>query len=223
MIKKIALVVAGLMVSGVSLAADQSQLLREKLQQFDRFHAKFTQHVYDRKGALLQESTGEMDVLQPNKFRWQTQEPDESLIVSDGNKVWLYNPDLESVTAMSLDKTVEQSPLWLIVNQTPTAWQNFEVTAKVTAPVAKASAAKTKPSAKAAVADLFVITPKDPQSLTRKIEIQFKGEEISKLTIEDRQGQYSHFQLSGFDSLSAPAADLFQFVVPEGIEVDEQF
>ena len=215
MIKKIALVVAGLMASGVSLAADQSQLLREKLQQFDRFHAKFTQHVYDNKGALLQESTGEMDVLQPNKFRWQTQEPDESLIVSDGSKVWLYNPDLESVTAMSLDKTVEQSPLWLIVNQTANAWQNFEVTAG-----APGATATKQP---AAPADLFVITPKDPQSLTRKIEIHFKGKEISRLTIEDRQGQYSHFQLSDFDSLSAPAADLFQFVVPEGIEVDEQF
>lgn len=201
MIKKITLLCAGLLAAGQAFAADQGQLLREKLKQFDQFHAQFSQQVFDKKGTLLQESYGQMDVQQPNKFRWQTREPDESLIISDGNSVWLYNPGLDSVTAMSLDSTIEQSPLWLIANQQSSAWENFKVTGGK---------------------EHFVITPKDPQSLTHKIEIFFGDGEISKLMIEDRQGQYSHFHLSEFQPLQNKAADLFKFEVPEGVDFDDQ-
>ncbi|MDP2561866.1 outer membrane lipoprotein chaperone LolA [Psychrobium sp. 1_MG-2023] len=175
--------------------------LRHKLQQMKQFSANFQQQVFDAKGQEIQQATGSMKVQQPNKFRWVTNEPDESLIVSDGEAVWIYNPFVEQVTAMSLDQTVQQSPLWLIANQSENAWQQFSV----------ARSAKG-----------YIIMPHDRKNLTRKIEMRFKGGNLSGLFIEDRQGQSSNFVFSDVDESPSLNADTFMFSLPAGVDFDDQ-
>ena len=91
--------------------------LRSKLNVYNQFAANFSQTVVDNKGQEIQQATGSMKMSQPNMFRWVTNEPDESVVVSDGQSVWIYNPFVEQVSALDLDSTMTQSPLWLIANQ----------------------------------------------------------------------------------------------------------
>ena len=175
--------------------------LRLKLAKFQEFSAKFKQTVFDAQGQVIQQSDGEMQVKQPNKFRWQTYQPDESLIVSDGAAVWIYNSFVEQVTAMELDTTVQQSPLWLIANQSDQSWSQFKVSHSQHG---------------------YAIIPNDPNSLTKRIVIRFNDQQISQLVIEDSQGQSSEFSLSQFDATKALDDKLFLFTMPADVDFDDQ-
>lgn len=175
--------------------------LRAKLNLFEQFSAKFHQRVFDVKGQQIQVSEGELQVQQPNKFRWQTYEPDQNLIVSDGQAVWIYNTFVEQVTAMELNKTVQQSPLWLIANQSDQAWSQFTIDRSESG---------------------YSIVPNDPNSLTKRILIHFNGNNISQLIIEDTQGQSSEFNLSDFNATPTFSPSLFNFVMPSGVDFDDQ-
>lgn len=175
--------------------------LRERLALLPQFSATFEQHVYDAKQAVIQQANGEVSVAQPNQFRWVTHEPDESLIVSNGSAVWVYNPFVEQVSIMNLDDTVKQSPLWLIANQSDKAWSGFKVT-------------QTN--------DTYTITPRDPQSLTRQITMTFSGSALTQLTLNDSQGQSSVFGFSKFNQTPTFDEQTFMFVPPAGVDIDDQ-
>jgi len=180
--------------------------LRAKLNKFQQFSANFNQRVVDKKGQEIQVATGSMKMAQPNKFRWVTNEPDESVVVSDGQDVWIYNPFVEQVTAMSLNNTMTQSPLWLIANQSDEAWSNFTVDKKIQ------SGETTQ----------YVVSPKEGDNLTRQITMHFKNDAISQLVILDAQGQTSHFTFNEFDYQKTIAQTQFEFSLPAGVDFDDQ-
>lgn len=76
------------------------------------FSAKFAQTVYDSKGKELQKASGDLLVQRLNRFNWHTTSPDESLIVADGQDVWVYDPFVEQVTALKLKDAVLNTPLF---------------------------------------------------------------------------------------------------------------
>lgn len=60
--------------------------------------ADFAQIVTAKNGKRPQQSTGVMMFSRPGKFRWQIERPYSQLLVGDGEKVWIYDPDLRQVT-----------------------------------------------------------------------------------------------------------------------------
>lgn len=178
-----------------------AQELRQTLALIPQFSSVFEQQVFDAKGGLIQKASGNVEVSQPNQFRWQTNEPDESLIVSDGESVWVYNPFVEQVSILSLDQTVKQSPLWLIANQTDAAWSQFKVTKD---------------------GNTYSIKPNDPQALTRQIEMSFSSGKLTTLRLVDSQGQSSVFELTQFNSAPNLAPNNFTFIPPTDVDIDDQ-
>ncbi|MCW5581757.1 MAG: outer membrane lipoprotein chaperone LolA, partial [Luteimonas sp.] len=55
---------------------------------------QFTQTVFDANGKLKETSSGRVALSAPRLFRWEYVKPYEQLIVADGEKVWVYDPDL---------------------------------------------------------------------------------------------------------------------------------
>ena len=76
--------------------------------------ANFTQEVFDQSGKIIQNASGAMQFQRPGKFRWTYQKPYEQLIVGDGKKFWLYDPDLNQVTVKKLDAALGSSPAALL-------------------------------------------------------------------------------------------------------------
>ena len=76
--------------------------------------ANFTQEVLDQSGKRIQRASGVMQFQRPGKFRWTYQKPYEQLIVGDGKKFWLYDPDLNQVTVKKLDAALGSSPAALL-------------------------------------------------------------------------------------------------------------
>lgn len=70
--------------------------LQKKYDSIDSIRADFTQEV-SSKGMGSQKSEGKVWFKKPGKMRWEYQRPSKDLIVSDGDTIWLYQPDLNQV------------------------------------------------------------------------------------------------------------------------------
>jgi outer membrane lipoprotein carrier protein len=74
----------------------------------------FEQRVRDRAGALVQESKGSFVFLRPGRFRWTYSKPVDQLIVGDGERVWIYDRDLNQVTVRKISKALGSTPAALL-------------------------------------------------------------------------------------------------------------
>ena len=78
------LVAAPMLVASSAWAATPQQALSSRLDKVNAFSANFTQKVTSPDGEVLVNGTGDLSIKRPNLFRWKTETPDESLLVSDG-------------------------------------------------------------------------------------------------------------------------------------------
>ncbi|MGQ0510569.1 MAG: outer membrane lipoprotein chaperone LolA [Betaproteobacteria bacterium] len=76
--------------------------------------ADFEQKVYDRNRKLVQESSGRFAFLRPGRFRWTYDRPYSQLIVGDGERVWVYDRDLNQVTVRRIAKALGSTPAALL-------------------------------------------------------------------------------------------------------------
>jgi outer membrane lipoprotein carrier protein len=182
------------------------RILMDKLATLAHFSGNFTQEVRSESGDLLEQSSGQLAISKPNLANWHTSEPDELEIVSDGQDVWFYNPWIEQVSVYSLSAAIAQTPILLLTSKDEALWQGYSVTHNGS--------------------DKFVIIAKDVNSQIKSLTLAFdsskEGSKLQQFSFLDATGQLSHIKLSDFDDHNAPEASLFKFVVPEGVQIDDQ-
>ncbi|HET6805077.1 MAG TPA: outer membrane lipoprotein chaperone LolA [Frateuria sp.] len=76
----------------------------------------FSQTLIDANGHRGQTSTGTLALEAPREFRWDTLAPYKQLIVADGSRVWLYDPELEQVTVRRQSSEEAHSPLTVLTD-----------------------------------------------------------------------------------------------------------
>jgi len=177
--------------------------LIEKLSRIEHFSATFEQEVIDNSGNVLQRGGGDLSVKRPNLVHWNTTSPDESLIVSDGESIFLYDPFIEQVTAYKLDGAIANTPILLITTNDEALWEQYSVS-------------------RTAI-NHYVIHANDANSRIKTLEITFNEEsELKGFTFLDVTGQLSKVLLSDVDIVSALPSSIFSFVIPEGTHLDDQ-
>lgn len=182
-------------------AATPQQALSSRLDKVNAFSANFTQKVISPDGETLVDGTGDLSIKRPNLFRWDTKTPDESLLVSDGKTVWYYSPFVEQVTAMWLKDATAQTPFVLLTRNNEKDWSRYNVKQ---------------------LADTFTLTPKDKTaSMDKFIVTVSKDGQVRNFSVVETDGQRSNYTLSKF-TRTTPAADLFKFTPPKGVELDDQ-
>lgn len=77
---------------------------------------QFTQQVYDTSGQVRESSSGQVALSAPRLFRWEYQEPYPQLIIADGSRVWVYDPDLEQVTVRPQGEEEQNNPLAALID-----------------------------------------------------------------------------------------------------------
>lgn len=183
-------------------AEQAKQALLAKLTQIKHFSAKFSQQVVDAEGKPLQNGAGSLVVSKPNLVHWQTSEPDESLIVSDGETLWFYDPFVEQATAYALESAIANTPILLLTSQDESMWQNYRIS-------------KVNETS-------FVVHALDSNSQVKKLELSFEQDKLAGFVILDASGQLSRFTLSDSDFNSPPKKELFEFTLPPGAYLDDQ-
>lgn len=78
--------------------------------------ADFSQQVFDPNGKLKETSSGELALAAPRQFRWEYTRPYEQLIIADGKRVWVYDPDLEQATRRAQGAAEQGSPLAALID-----------------------------------------------------------------------------------------------------------
>jgi outer membrane lipoprotein carrier protein len=76
--------------------------------------AEFEQRVYDRSGKQVQEASGHFVFVRPGRFRWSYAKPADQLIVGDGERVWIYDRDLNQVTVRRMSAALGSTPAALL-------------------------------------------------------------------------------------------------------------
>lgn len=166
------------------------------------FQADFEQKVFDEQGTELQAGKGKLAVKKPNLVNWHTLTPDESLIVSDGSTLWLFDPFIEQATAYDLSQSVTNTPILLLTNNDPKLWQHYKISQSAD--------------------NSYSITALDNTAQVQKLELTFNGDQIRQFSLIDITGQLSEITLSNLDDKSAIDNKTFEFTVPEGVLLDDQ-
>ena len=108
---------AGFFLIGLAQAADTA---RAQLDAFAHdlhsLSGSFNQTVYDANGRRGETSHGTLALQAPRQFRWDTQGPYKQVIVADGSKVWIYDPELEQVTVRDQGTQEAHSPLTVLTD-----------------------------------------------------------------------------------------------------------
>jgi outer membrane lipoprotein carrier protein len=79
--------------------------------------SEFSQVVLDKKGLKLQDVEGVMLFKRPNKFRWDYLKPYQNQIISDGDRLFMYDQDLRQVSINPITKVAGSTPLLIIASK----------------------------------------------------------------------------------------------------------
>jgi outer membrane lipoprotein carrier protein len=97
------------------LAVAQTTLLDQFARDVSGLQGRFEQRVTDASGREIERSAGQVAIAAPRQFRWEYETPFPQLIVADGNRVWIYDPDLEQVTVRRQSDEEQASPLAALI------------------------------------------------------------------------------------------------------------
>ncbi len=153
-------------------------------------------------------SSGSFEFARPSRFKFVYKKPFEQTIVADGQTLWLYDVDLNQVTARKQASALGSTPAALIA---------------------------AAPDLKALQADFALAdapdkdglqwvqgTPKAKDSQLQQVRVGFKQDQLAVLEILDSFGQRSVLSFVGFQPNAALDAGTFQFKPPAGADVVRQ-
>ncbi len=196
-------VVAAAPTSGAIASVDAGyQRIDRFMQGLTGLEATFKQVLRDSRGQTAEQSSGKLMILRPDRFRWDYAAPHAQQIVSDGKRLWLYDPDLEQVTVRRLDQTLAGTPAMLLSGSGDLR-ASFNVER-----VEQAS-------------DVFwvVLSPKRPDTDFRRLRLGFRGDALAFMELEDKLNQTTVLEFIGLKRNPGASADQFTFTPPPGTDV----
>ena len=196
--------VAVLALWAAAAHADAVDTLRDFVTEVKSGRAAFMQTVTSSDGARKKTSSGTFEFARPNRFRFTYQKPFEQLIVADGQKVWIFDPDLNQASSRKLAQALGATPAALLAGGSLDS--EFVLTPQ---PAADGLA-------------WALATPKQKDGPFQAMRVGFKGKELAALEIVDSFGQRSMLLFSQFVANGPVAAETFRFVPPAGADVIEQ-
>lgn len=144
---------------------------------------------------------GSLSASKPGMFRWETRQPYQQLIVSDGKDIRIFDPDLQQMTIRAVDKAADQTPA-LLFSGDLRALKQFSVTSSQTGGLTE-----------------FQLKPKAKDALFAALRLQFKGSVPFAMLLDDSLGQKTRIEFIK-PVLNQPVpADQFRLVPPKGTDI----
>ena len=193
-----------LLVLASAAHADAVQTLKDFSREVKSGRAEFTQTVTAPDGQRKKTSSGTFEFQRPNQFRFAYVRPFEQLIVGDGHKVWIYDPDLKQASSRRMSAALGATPAALLAGAN--LEKDFEL--------------KAQPAAQGL--DWVQATPRQSDSGLQSLKVGFKGKELAAIEVVDGFGQRSLLQFSGVATNAVVAPERFRFVLPQGADLIEQ-
>lgn len=190
--------------AGVAAHADAVDTLHAFIREVNTGRAQFTQTVTSPDGAKKKTSSGSFEFARPNRFRFAYAKPFEQLIVGDGQKVWIYDADLNQASSRKFSAALGATPAALLAGGTLD--KDFDLAAL---------------PAKDGL-EWVQASPKLKDGTFKSVRVGFRGKELAAVEIIDAFDQRSLLQFSQFAAGVSFAPDAFRFTPPAGADVIEQ-
>ena len=171
------------------------------------FRASFTQTIHFKSGKKPQQSSGIIALSRPGKFRWQVEKPYQQLIVGDGAKVWLFDPDLKQVTVRKMVETLGGTPAAILAGEVGQGSGSIEKSFTLT------------DAGEAEGREWVEARPKAADATFERLRLGFRGDVLQAMEMHDNFGQATAIEFAAVERNPDLPASLFRFVPPPGVDV----
>ena len=190
----------GLAGGGVDEAGEK--LVNIFLQEVITLEGSFEQRLIDAEGAVVEVSTGTLEIERPKRFRWTYAEPYEQWLVADGLNVWNYDIDLAQVTVKPQVESLSNTPAMLLGGASD-ALQQFRF-----------DGSKVEDST------IWVrLLPISTDSGFNRLELGFTGGQLGRMVFFDNLEQTTLVALYDVRINEPIDQERFEFVVPDDADL----
>jgi outer membrane lipoprotein carrier protein len=178
----------------------------------ERFHAfvrstqsaraDFSQKMFDRNKKLVQESSGSFMFQRPGRFRWTYAKPYAQVIVGDGEKVWIFDEDLNQVVVRKIAQAIGSTPAALLAGSAEVE-QAFELSE----------------AGSADGLEWLDARPRMRESGFERIRMGFGVAGIEAMELIDPFGQTTVLRFSNLSRNPRLDPSTFRFTPPKGVDV----
>ncbi len=207
-IELLLIVLSCLLVSSQSMATltknqpDPYQALKQNLSHIKTLQADFNQTTQDSKGRTLQTSSGSMKVKRSALFRWNITDPFPQLLISNGNKIWIYDKQLQQVSIRATDQKTSTIPAAILSGDITGLTKNYFL---------KLIHKQNN--------ETFVLTPKSEDSLFETLQIIFNNHHLTTMKFSDSLGTHTTIDFKNVKKNAPISDDLFTFKPPKGVDI----
>ena len=193
------------LLAAPAAAGDDARLALERFMSGpEGFSAEFTQTVSDETGFTLQESDGVMHLGLPDRLYWEVREPFPQVVVSDGEELWTYDPDLSQATVRPLGDALDATPIAAISRPEELDTHFYSQVL----PVEDASALRLR------------LIPRNEHADFTRLELDLTPDgDLARMRFEDLFGQVTDVRFESSERNPELDADTFRLDMPEGTDV----
>ena len=191
-----------LMILATPAFAANSNLVDNFFKNLKTLSADFTQTVQNAQLSTVDDSSGKLWISRPGKFRWDYKKPYEQQIVSNGEKIWIYDTDLEQVTLKNAKSELGQTPAMLLSGDRPVS-ESFSVNE-----IGKQNGLSW-----------VELDPKSDEAGFTAIRLGFENTVLKMMLLQDNLGQITEITFNKLKRNPAIDNALFEFEVPDGADV----
>jgi outer membrane lipoprotein carrier protein len=166
--------------------------------------AHFDQQVMDRQGKVVERASGTFAFSRPGKFRWTYDKPNKQVLVGDGSKLWIHDPDLNQVTVKRIDAAISSTPAALLAGKD-------DITVLFT----------LRDAGSADGLEWVDATPKAKDTGFERVRLGLKGGTLAAMELADQLGGRTLLHFSDLKANVLVPADSFRFTPPKGADVLE--
>ncbi len=194
-----------LLIATPIFASPLNELTR-LLGSYTTYTADFDQVTLDDQKHYSQGNKGRIYIQRPDSFRWETNAPDNELVIARGAILWHYDQALAQATKQRISVAqMAQNPAMILMRRVSDISKRYIVR-----------------MVQLHGHQWFQLKPKHVGEGVRQIYLYFDQAQMQKLIVVNNLGERSLFMFSHIQLNHALNEDLFEFKPPKGVDVDVQ-
>ncbi len=178
------------------------QLVNDFVTDVITMQGRFEQSLIDAEGAVVERSSGTLEIERPGRFRWAYSDPYEQWLVADGLNIWSYDVDLAQVTVKPQAEALANTPA-LLLGGAEDALSQFRFDGSM---VEQGTT-------------WVRMIPIDTRSGFERMELGFFNGQLSRMVFFDNLEQTTLVALYDVTTNEPIDAEQFEFVVPEDADL----
>lgn len=166
--------------------------------------ARFEQQVFDRAGKVVERAAGTFAFARPGKFRWTYERPHRQVLVGDGVRLWIHDPDLNQVTVKRIGDAISSTPAALLAGRD-------DITRLFT----------LKDAGSADGLGWVEATPRAQDTGFERVRLGLQGRTLAAMELFDQLGGRTLLRFTDLEANAPVDPRTFTFVPPKGADVLE--